>query len=63
MYIVSRTDPHCPERRHDRLWLLVGGDPDFHDGSKAYHLGLNHGHDGEDLAVRTVADVAKKYGT
>lgn len=43
MYIVSRIDPHYPERRHDRLWLLVGEGPDFHDGAKAYQLGLDRG--------------------
>ena len=62
MYIVSRIDPHYPERRHDRLWLLVGGGPDFHDGARAFHLGLDRGRERDDLAGRTVADVAEKHG-
>ena len=62
MYVVSRLDPHCPERRHDRLWLLVGGGPAFHDGAMAYHLGPNRGKDGDDLEGHTLADVAQKHG-
>jgi hypothetical protein len=62
MHVVGSPNPDYPGRKHDNLWLLVGGDEYFHNGAKAIYLGVDLDEDRVDIAGLILEDVIEKFG-
>jgi hypothetical protein len=61
MRVAGSPNPDHPSRRHDHLWLLVGGG-DYADGAMAYYLGGDRDIEGNDFAGDNLARVVKEHG-
>ena len=61
MRVVSFPDPDYSDRKHDHLWLLVGGG-DYFDKSKAYYIGPDRDLEGDDIAGRALDRVIAANG-
>ena len=61
MQVVSCPAPESQDqRKHDHLWILVGGETSQCDGASAYYIGRDRDND-DDVATTELGKVAQQH--